>query len=72
MATCLSHLFHCFQCTMLSSPNNNDNPKWNQNKIFFKDIAIKMRDIAAVEFGAKMSQASSHHSQFSPRNILDR
>jgi hypothetical protein len=31
-----------------------------------------MRDIAAVEFGARMSQASSHHSQFLPKNILDR
>ena len=32
----------------------------------------EMRDIAAIEFGAKMSQASSHHSQFMPKNILDR
>ena len=31
-----------------------------------------MRDIAAVEFGAKMTEASSHHSKFLPKNILDR
>jgi hypothetical protein len=33
---------------------------------------IKMRNIALLDIGARLSQASSHHSDYPPSNIIDK